>query len=186
MIVAMKLYLTRDRMQFPTALVLEEGPGLYEWSAASGLFVRAPWLEEDFEALRPSLTYEEIDERRALALVQAGIGPSSPIDGGHSASNATDLYYAKHVFGDGLLGVMTPRQRASSVADYLRSHPAAGWELYATYPPEKRGNAYAAANQIRSGRIQAFQPAGAFDAQARQNRAGNYLVHVRLLSRVAA
>jgi hypothetical protein len=69
--VTMKLYLTRDRMQFPTTLVLEEGSGLYEWSAASGLFVRAPWLEEDFDSLRPSLTYEEIDERRALALVQA-------------------------------------------------------------------------------------------------------------------
>lgn len=180
-------YLVRDRLGHPTVLACRDHDDLFEWSPATRRFHAAPWLDEDFFGSPPRMSYEEVDLERAMDLARAGIGKVSPeFDAMYRESTSEDMLYPQKVFGEEIFESESPSERAGRIAARLRFDAELRWDFYASYPKEKRANAYAAANQIRSGRIKAFGPAGSFDARAAQIRGGNYVVHVRFVGTAEA
>ncbi|MBI2169377.1 MAG: hypothetical protein HYU28_07745 [Actinobacteria bacterium] len=172
-------FFVTDRESQPLVVAyLDDEWRFWEWAPPTRHFHLADWLVDDYFSATPSLTYDEVVPDVAREWIDKGVGKSQPrfaqrfqrdVKAGRFL--ATDDLFAGNRVPD-----ETARERADRKAREARARP--GWIEYRTYPPSDRANAYAAANQIRSGRVKALSP-DEFEAKSHRAQDGRYVVFVR-------
>ncbi|MFT4036276.1 MAG: hypothetical protein QM679_11950 [Patulibacter sp.] len=175
-----QLYLLRDEQGRDAALMLWRETYPFVYQPSTGHFRPGPQYYDRIYGfdLRSRWDLFPIDEQLANILIRSGLGPTSD----RPFADEPGIPVAEVIPPRAVVAaVLTDRERAVAFAQALTP---GSWEPYKTYPPGKRANASAAANQIRSGRIKAF-PRGDYDARIRRLDDGQVIVEVMKLDHAA-